>query len=246
MSPRQPFAILGSDWVNRIRRLSGMTGTMSRREAIARIAALGLSVPAVSALTRHDVSAAQEAASPVATPKGLVHKGINYDVGTEIIPGFITRPEANRAFLRQEIEAIRDQLHCTSVGVFGSDVDRLVEGATVAAEAGLSVWLQPRFIDQTADDMLGQLADVATAAEALTAYGPGIVVDVGCELTLFADGIIPGHSFAERIDHLLSSLDHLPVYNEQLNDVLRRAVTATRAHFSGPVTYGSGTWEDVD
>src|SRR5262249_18045284 len=63
---------------------------------------------------------------------------------------------------------------------------------------------------------------------------------------LFADGIIPGHSFAERINNLLSTLDQLSVYNQRLNDVLQRAVTVTRAHFSGPVTYGSGTWEAVD
>jgi hypothetical protein len=222
-----------------------MTGIMSRREALTRIAALGLTVPVVPALITHN-AAAQRTATPGSTPKGLVHKGINYDVGTAFYPGYATRPESHRAFLRQEIEAVRDQLHCTSVGIFGGEVDRLVEGATVAAEAGLHVWLQPRFIDTGADEMLSQLADMATAAEALTSYGPEIVVDVGCELTLFGDGIIPGNSFAERINNLLSSLDQLPVFNQQLNDLLQQAVKKTRAHFSGPVTYGSGTWEDVD
>src|SRR5262249_24518150 len=73
-----------------------------------------------------------------------------------------------------------------------------------------------------------------------------IVVDVGCELTLFADGLIPGNTFAERINHLLSAVDQLPVFNQRLNDLLQRAVTETRKRFSGPVTYGSGTWEEVD
>jgi hypothetical protein len=223
-----------------------MKDKLPRREVLARLAAFGLAVPAAPALTVRDTWAATNSATPSPTPAGLVHKGINYDVGTRLLPAFTSREQLPREFMVQEIGAIRDHLHCTSIGIYGSDTDRLIEGATVAADAGLHVWLQPRLTDTGVDDTLRQIAEVATAAEALASRGPGIVFDVGCELTLFAQGIIPGESFDERLATLLATLDQIPVYNEQLNDLLRRAVTETKAHFSGPVTYGSGSWESVD
>jgi hypothetical protein len=219
---------------------------LSRRAAIARLAALGLSVPTLSTLVARNALAAPGSATPGASPKGLVYKGIDYDVGTAYVPGTTTRPASHRAFLRQEIEAIRDQLHCTSVGIYGSDADRLIEGATAALEAGLHVRLQPRFIDANADEILSRLSALARAAEELSAGRPELVLDVGVEFTLFADGIVPGTTFQERIAGLLAAIDQLPVFNQRLNELLARAVAVARADFSGPLTYGSGTWEEVD
>ncbi|MDK1474610.1 hypothetical protein QNO07_14465 [Streptomyces sp. 549] len=77
---------------------------------------------------------------------------------------------------------------------------------------------------------------------------PGRVgLNVGCELTLFDQGIMPGRTFGHRTA-LLGPLYFLrPVFDIRLNRLLRRLGRSARdAGFDGPLTYGSGTWESVD
>jgi hypothetical protein len=51
----------------------------------------------------------------------LTHRGVNYDVGTNYDPGgTLTRPVWDLDLVRQEIRAIRDELHCTSLGIYGT------------------------------------------------------------------------------------------------------------------------------
>jgi hypothetical protein len=41
--------------------------------------------------------------------------------------------------MREEVRVIRDELHCTSIGISGTDHDRLTETAEAALEGGPQV-----------------------------------------------------------------------------------------------------------
>jgi hypothetical protein len=231
----------------------GSNGTkrMSRREVVGRVAALVGATTALSLPPTGFANTSQGTPVSGTNRAGLVHKGINYDIGTAWEPGHVSRQAwadgaRATAAMRREIGLIRDELHCTSISIFGSDVDRLVAGAAMALEHGLHVWLQPRLPGAPADAALDQLAAVARDAERLRQHAPDVTLNVGCELSVFTAGIIPGDSFEERATSLLQALeagDRLRLYNRRLNAHLRRAVPLARGEFDGDVTYGSGPWE---
>ncbi|MFC6016420.1 abortive infection protein [Plantactinospora solaniradicis] len=179
----------------------------------------------------------------------LTYRGVNYDTGTNYGAGgalsrHVWRPE----LVRLEIQAIRNELHCDSIGIFGTDLDRLVQAATIAREHGLHVWLQPRLVDADRQRMLDHLAEAAGAAEELRRQHSAVTLNVGCELTIFSAGIIPGATYQERGARLASprTWPLLPWYNRRLNSLLARAATVARSSFQGRLTYGAGLWEQVD
>ena len=49
--------------------------------------------------------------------------------------------------VRHDLIAIRDELCCNAVNVYGRDIPKLLDTARVALELGLEVWLQPRLPD---------------------------------------------------------------------------------------------------
>ncbi|MGW4801759.1 hypothetical protein ACWEPC_56025 [Nonomuraea sp. NPDC004297] len=129
----------------------------------------------------------------------LTHKGVNYDVGTNHLPGgALSRGAWRPDLMRQEIRAIRDDLHADSVAVHGNDLDRLVQTATAALEDGLHVWLQPRLVDAGPCETLDHLARAAEALELLRKEYGEIDLNVGCELSVFSAGVIPGASHRSR------------------------------------------------
>jgi hypothetical protein len=174
-------------------------------------------------------------------------RGINYDVGTSYgaVP---SRVSWHRDDVVRDLDAIKDDLHCTTVNLFGTDLSRLVEAATIARRAGLDVWLQPRLIDRPAAEVLAHLADAARAAERLRLAHGSIVLNIGCEWSVFAEGLIPGAGYAERADRLARPWrwPALPLYSRRLNRLLERGAEVARADFGGPLTYAAGLWEQVD
>jgi hypothetical protein len=215
---------------------------LTRRQMLA----LGVVTAGVSVGNVQRGLSAPGTATPLSVSDGLVHRGINYDVGTAVTPEFTTRPDAHRAFLQPELEAIRDDLHCNSVAIFGGSAERLIEGATVAMESGLNVRLQPRLIDMPVEETLVQLAEISQATAGIAGGDSEVVFDIGCELTLMSHGIVPGESFAERLEYFLGHLDELPSFNESMNALLAQATTEVRKSFDGRITYASGSWEAVD
>ncbi|MEV8421907.1 abortive infection protein [Streptomyces niveus] len=180
----------------------------------------------------------------------LVWKGVNYDTGTDYSGGGSAPPPWPDEVVRGHMALIRGELHANSVTVFGTDTERLAAYAGFAAEAGLHVWLQPRLIEGDADATLAHLAAAAEAAERLRQrHGDGAVgLNVGCELTVFGSGLIPGGTYGERTAKL-SLPDwwpRMPEFSEKLNVTLARAVGVARARFGGPLTYGGALWERVD
>ncbi|MEU5301053.1 hypothetical protein ACH4YO_16080 [Streptomyces noursei] len=174
-------------------------------------------------------------------------KGITYDTG--FTPGGkSSRPVFDADAVRREIRIIADELHCDAVRITGGDPGRLALAARHAADAGLEVWFSPFPCELSAEELLPYFADCADRAE-------GVGADVfvaGCELSLFAAGILPGEDSLARIEALISgapdettpaALAEVPA---RLNSLLSDIAATVRSRFRGKITYASGTWEQID
>lgn len=171
-------------------------------------------------------------------------RGINYDAGTEYRPGQSSRPLWQHDDVVRDLRVIRDELACTSVNIYGTDLERLHAGAVLALREGLHVSLQLRSIDESRQGMLTRVRDAARLAARLGNDGQ-VTLNVGCELTLFTEGFIPGKSFLERIRRLVWLLPFLPIVNARLNRHLADVARVARSQFAGPITYSAGAWEAV-
>jgi hypothetical protein len=179
-------------------------------------------------------------------------RGINYDTG--FVGG--SRPEFAPEVVARELQIIAEDLHCTAVRVSGEHPERLSVAGELALDQGLEVWYAPFSHDMTTPELLSYFVECAHRAEALRRESPDIVLVLGCELTLFQHGFMPGGTFMERI---LNALGQFPASSERafalpdseeltyrLNSLLADAVAAARAAFDGRITYASGKWEQVD
>ncbi|MBB4663445.1 abortive phage infection protein [Conexibacter arvalis] len=153
------------------------------------------------------------------------------------------------ATVRRDLLAIRDELRCNAVMVYGRDVERLEAAGAIALELGLDVWVQPRLAERRRRETVAHLARGAEAAERLRVAHPGRVTFVaGCEHSLFARGLIPGPHLLVRLRMLrFARRFRLRArIRRRLDALLGEAVEVARARFGGPVTYGAGYWEEVD
>ncbi|MFC4810253.1 hypothetical protein [Paenibacillus sp. GCM10023250] len=187
------------------------------------------------------------------TRRALNRKGIHYDVGTH------TRGQASssrEAFepdvVRREMAIIRHDLNCNAVRISGQDLERLTAAAGFALEQGLEVWFSPAFVDADEARTLAYFEACAEAAERLRQRYPSIVFVAGCELTLFMKGLVAGETAFDRMGtfmnpwKLLLSTVRRGSFHKRLNAFLAKAAAVVRRRFHGPVTYASGTWEQVD
>lgn len=178
-------------------------------------------------------------------------RGVHYDTGLRFIPDRLTREELRAETAAEDMQVIRDELHANAVRIVGDDLERIVRAARCAHDAGLAVFFNPWLIDRDDDALLPYLQRAAELAEELRDTWHVTFV-VGCEMSLFAPGMIPGNGVYERVDWLVGLRDgrspspSLAEVSASLNSRLAPAVEVVRAGFSGPVTYASGTWEDVD
>lgn len=175
----------------------------------------------------------------------MIYKGVNYDTGTHFDPSRLS-VEWDRATMQRDVNVIRDELHCNTISFFGAEIGRLTEAAAFAAEKGMHVWIQPRLFHARQADVLQHLAATARAAGQLSERYPSIVLNTGCEASLFTAGIIPGNSLESRIARLSSNWQEIPAYNKNLNTFLEQAAATARTHFPGTITYSAGLWEEVN
>jgi hypothetical protein len=176
-------------------------------------------------------------------------RGINYDTGFRP-GGHLSREGFDPDVVRREMLVIARDLHCTAVRITGADPERLSVAAEHAAAAGLEVWFAPFPCELGAADLGPLFAECADRAEHLRRGGAAVVLVTGCELSLFADGFLPGGTVFERIARLqrrgprqIAAFARLP---GRLNGFLAQTAEAARSRFGGPLTYASGTWERVD
>lgn len=179
----------------------------------------------------------------------MKRKGINYDVGIEFHHDYVSRPKFDAAIMRRELEIIRQDLHCNAIRISGTDIDRLIVTAEEALKQGLEVWLSPHLPDKNEQETLEYTIKCAEGAETLRQQWPQLVFILGCELTWFMQGILPGSNFMERLGNPLSMwwrLKVLGTHNKPLNAFLAKANAALRKVFHGQVTYASAPIEAVD
>lgn len=176
----------------------------------------------------------------------LTHRGINYDTGLNYVPGTLSRTVWDPIAAERDFQCIAGDLACNAVSIFGSDLTRLESAAKIAAGTGLEVWLQPRLIDRPQSEVLAHLEAAADIAEGLRSEGASIVLHVGCELSIFLPGLIPGDSYEERIETLSSVWPAPDGWDESLNAYLTKAMERARQRFDGPLIYAAGEWEAVD
>lgn len=173
-------------------------------------------------------------------------RGIGYDAGVDYAPDFPSRPVWRPDDVRRDLRAIREELHANAVLIMATETERLIEAGAMAREIGLEVWLQPRLFEARPAAVVANLAEAAGRAEELrSAYG-GVSLNVGCELTLTARGLMPGPSFTVRGMLLPWSAPLLPLANLRLRRLLGELARAARERFAGPLSYGAGDWERVD
>lgn len=171
-------------------------------------------------------------------------RGITYDTG--FTPsGQSTRSEFDSAAARLELRMIAEDLHCDAVRITGDDPERLTVAARHAADAGLEVWFSPFPCELSAEQLLPYFADCADRAAAVRAD----VFVVGCELSLFGAGFLPGAHTLARLETFTSGelgvLAGLADANARLNAALADAAVEVRKRFRGKLTYAAGTWEDI-
>jgi hypothetical protein len=179
----------------------------------------------------------------------MKRKGINYDVGIEFHRDYISRPIFDSSIMHRELEIIRQDLHCNAIRISGTDVDRLMVTAEEALKQGLEVWLSPHLHDKNEQETLAYTIKCAAAAEKLRKQWPQLVFILGCELTWFMQGILPGVNFMERLGSPLSMWWRLKIvgaHNKPLYAFLGKANAAVREVFHGQVTYASAPIEAVD
>jgi hypothetical protein len=180
---------------------------------------------------------------------GIRARGINYDTGT--FPGEqFTRKSFDPDAVAREMAVIAEELHCDAVRISGREVDRLAVAARHAAAAGLEVWLSPFPIDVEPEQALALFTACAGIAEELRRGGAEVVFVAGCELSAFCHGFLPGASYLDRLNKMMTAdlawWQSLGPVQQRLNTFLAEACAAVRAEFAGRVTYASGAWEFVD
>ncbi|WP_427892642.1 hypothetical protein ACQHIV_07035 [Kribbella sp. GL6] len=182
----------------------------------------------------------------------MVSIGVNYDTGF-VYGGRNTRRRFDIDAVRNDLSVIAEQLHAPAVRISGDDPDRLTAAAEAALAVGLEVWFSPMPVDLEPTEFVPYLADCAARAEVLRQNGEVVMV-LGCELTLFCKGFVPGETSQERIA-LMSDpatwTDPVKVAGFQAGltrwtTVQADLAAAARKVFGGRITYAAGLWEDVN
>lgn len=176
-------------------------------------------------------------------------RGINYDTGFSPA-GKNSRPWFDPELVRHEMGVIAGELHCTAVRITGGDPGRLAVAAGHAAAAGLEVWFAPFPCEMTTRQLLPYFADCAARAETIRRAGTEVVFVMGCEISMFAIGFLPGRTALDRLANLSSDAGGvwatLGQVTAQLDDFLAEAARVVRERFGGKVTYAAAPWESID
>ena len=180
------------------------------------------------------------------------YKGINYDTGTPTTHGTLSRETFDPSIVQREIEIIKNDLHCNAIRITGTQVERLAQAGNYAIGHGLDVWFSPSTPDISQEEVLKYFAKCAQAAERLRTDSSKVVFVTGLELSAFMPGLLEGNTPMERLNTLMNPLRLIKStifkgsFHKNLNAFLSKATTLVREHFGGPLTYASGTWEEVD
>lgn len=183
-------------------------------------------------------------------------RGVVYDVGLQFSPGPFSVDPFNPDQVRYDMKVIASDLHANAVRIEGEEIYRLVTAAKAAHEAGLKVLFNPWKMNADAKETAEYMKEAAIEAEKLRKEGIDLIFVAGCEYTIFSKGAFPGETFNERVGFMIEHVfgpdgkeknsPEMAGASKRLNEILATIVSGVRIHFKGPVTYSSGTWEEVD
>jgi hypothetical protein len=174
-------------------------------------------------------------------------KGITYDTGFEPYgPANCSRKTFDSRTVRREMQIIAGDLQCSHIRITGSDPDRMDVAARQAIEAGLSVWFSPFPCNLTGGELVPYLIRCAEKAEEIRRISGDTVFVLGCELSLFNSGFLPGNHLLERSQAFAAFDRWQPVMDEKLAAFFEQAVPEIRQYFKGNITYAAGEWEEID
>jgi hypothetical protein len=180
--------------------------------------------------------------------------GISYDTGITA-DGDCTRQRFDDAVVQRELQIVASDLHATAVRVTGDYPQRIARAGQHALAAGLELWFSPVPINLEPSALPGYFARCASEAERLRRAHQGrVVLVLGCEISLWCAGFLPGDSVSGRIATVTDpDLQRKPDVMAALASGLERArhahrdiVRAARERFAGPLTYAAAPWETVD
>jgi hypothetical protein len=174
------------------------------------------------------------------------YKGISYDVGTNYVKEGASREIWEIEYVRYDIDVIKNKLNCNSILIYGTDLTRLTECSEIALSQGLLVWVQPRLVDGNKDELITYMEKAAIKFEALREKYSQLILVIGCELSIFANGVYPGKNFMHRTIALSVLWVISPYFNWRLNMLLKRLLLTTKTNFKGEISYGAGDWEAID
>jgi len=180
-------------------------------------------------------------------------RGIHYDIGTETIEAASTGPTLTIDQLKYDIGDIARGLQANAIRITDGDIRRMASAGQVAARQGLEVWLSPMVPTADQSTTLSCIAEAARVAEDLRQGRRTAVLVIGCELSVFMSGILPGATHAERFAVLAdpnrlvgavtaAGIDPQAVFTAFLHTALEMA----RSMFHGQVACASGAWEEVN
>lgn len=182
-------------------------------------------------------------------------KGVSYDVGTEYVPGSLTRTNLSAGLVARDMLAIKNQLNCNCVRIFGKEIEQLILASEIALQSGLSVWLSPRFINSLPAETVDSLKIISLELESLRSKYSNLetVLVLAAEASLDTKGFFKGETIHDRIQHLANPLFFIKKalgfkasYQKHFTEFLSTALHETRKNFSGKITYAAGMWEIVD
>ena len=174
-------------------------------------------------------------------------RGINYDTGFAGAVGDVSRVEFDPDVVRRELAIIAGDLHCDAVRISGSDPERITTAAHAAIDAGLRVWFAPFPVDLSPAELLPYFASCARSAADIHARDPETVLVLGCEMSLFCRGFVPGDFLIQRIQNATNRAAWTGWSPEtDFNELLREIASTAREHFPGAISYACGDWEEID
>lgn len=178
----------------------------------------------------------------------MFRRGVNYDVGITFNPDYMSRPDFDRHVVERELTIILEDLHCDAVRISGTDPQRLADTAAIAVGLGFEVWLSPHLHNESPSTTTEYTLDCAERVARLAGSSSKVVFVVGCELTWFMRGILPGANLQRRMLHPLAmprlKWSHRPT--RLLKAWLDDAVRGVRRVFPGALTYAAAPIEKVD
>lgn len=180
-------------------------------------------------------------------------RGVVYDVGLNYGGNSLSVATFDSARVAYDMDIIKNILRCNTVRIEGESIERLVDASRIAHANGLKILFNPWKMEADGNETVKYMTEAALAAEKLRKEGIDLTFVTGCEYTLFCKGAFPGNTFGERMQWLVSlgtepatALDKIKDSSDKLNRILAKICKRVRKNFSGPVTYSSGTWENVD